>query len=108
MKKFLLLSALLMSCAHDPKSMSDIQINESYNFLGSQKAEYQSCKITARNVMTMVPTGKGRPALPLSLVGGPEGLVCGEVQCENKKDNSDWYCGPIDLLMAPAQSSKSE
>lgn len=112
MKKFLpCLLVLLASCAHNKlKSPDDLQINKSYPMLNAASPDQTKCELKVQNAMTVVPTPQGL-ILPMELLKGTKAYVCGSVDCsktEGKVEGTEFYCGPFELLLDPADLDKEE
>lgn len=109
--------ALLTSCAHGVKNVADLKINQSYLMIGQEK--FKECKLTASNIVTLLPIELGAPSaevstqqrsqiavVPVEEATGAKALVCGKVDCSAIKPDmvAEFECLPIEFL----QSSKSE
>ena len=102
MKKLLLcLPLFLVSCATTPQSASDLKVDESYALVGNPHEEVRTCRITVKNILTVVPTPIG--LLPMKEANGAEALVCGPVACpaDTKNEGTDFYCSSLKQLQEP-------
>ncbi len=90
-----LMAGLTFSCAHGIKNAGDLKAGETYKV--THEGPLKDCDLTARNIVTRVPTPSG-VSVPASFLG-MEAMVCGELNCSKTLgQKSELECLPLEAL----------